>query len=130
MKHLMLSLLLLIAAAVPAIADEPKQAAEISFRVNSHEFGYIKEDGGPISYNFVFTNTGNAPLIIYNVRTSCGCAHPEFPKNPIQAGQTDSVKVTYIPRGRPGAFDKVISVKSNGGSPKLRIKGVVIPAEK
>ena len=102
----------------------------IKFLDTTHDFGNIKEASGAVSHDFRFTNTGDAPLVILSVTTSCGCTKPTFPKQPVEPGDTAVVTITYNPVGRPGEFDKNISVKSN--SPKapksrLKISGVVLP---
>lgn len=93
----------------------------------SHDFGYVKEKGGDVTCWFEFKNTGTEPLIIRTARSSCGCTKPVYPKKPIAPGETGKVGVTYQPDGRRGAFDKTVTVVSNGGTVYLRIKGNVIP---
>lgn len=113
-----------------ASAMAAKQSkGEISFEEKIHDFGNIKENGGPVSVEFPFTNTGNGNLLIYEARAECGCTTPEYPQAPISPGKTGTIKVTYNPLGRPGAFDKVITVKTNGKPAKMRLKirGTVIP---
>ena len=102
----------------------------IEFSVTSHDFGNIDEDGDPVSCEFEFTNTGDEPLVIVSANASCGCTRPEFPKKPIKPGKTGKIKVTYLPKGRPGEFTKSIRVRTNAKRPKsvnLKISGVVIP---
>ncbi len=103
-------------------SDVPK----INFVEKEYDFGTVKSGDEAIHY-FVFSNRGTVPLVISNVRTSCGCAVPEWPKTPIGGGEKDSLKVEYNTRIR-GAFDKTISVYSNasGGMTELRIKGNVV----
>ena len=45
----------------------------MEFKERSHNFGIFDEAIETVSYNFEFTNTGNEPLVIKNVRTTCGC---------------------------------------------------------
>lgn len=44
------------------------------------ELGKVKEQGGPVSCEFVFTNTGDANLVIIDAKATCGCTRPEYPK--------------------------------------------------
>ncbi|MBD5358937.1 MAG: DUF1573 domain-containing protein [Bacteroides sp.] len=106
-----------------------KEKAEMKFSEIIHDFGTIQENGGPVSVEFPFTNTGNANLVIYDAKADCGCTIPDYPKAPVAPGKTGKIKVTYNPLGRPGAFDKVITVKTNGKSGKIRLKirGSVMP---
>ena len=103
-------------------ANNPK----ISFEEKEYDFGTVISGDEAIHY-FVFTNSGNVPLVISNVRTSCGCAVPEWPKTPVGSGEKDSLRVEYNTRIR-GAFDKTIMVYSNvsDGMHELRIKGNVV----
>ncbi|HRN05005.1 MAG TPA: DUF1573 domain-containing protein, partial [Muribaculaceae bacterium] len=92
--------------------------------------GNIKENGGPVSYEFVFTNEGESPLVIVSATASCGCTMPRYPKAPIASGKTEKIRVTYLPKGRPGEFNKSVKVRTNDPKNKkvtLRISGVVVP---
>ena len=101
--------------------------AVITFATRSHDFGTIQEVNGAVSYNFQFTNTGTAPILVKNVESSCGCTSPEWSKQPILPGKTGYVKATFDPKDRPGFFDKTITVYSNARTPvvELKIKGTV-----
>lgn len=106
--------------------------ANIEFDKTLHDFGKVNEGDGPASYDFTFTNTGTAPLIIQDVKTTCGCTTPEWTKQPIRPGATGFIKVSYDVKGRPGPIDKTITVYSNAKqSPtNLRINGDVTPVER
>ncbi len=104
----------------------------ISFAEVVYDFKDIVETAGPVDRIFNFTNTGNQPLVIHNVQASCGCTTPDWTKNPIPPGGKGFVKATYNPAGRPGQFNKSITVMSNASQPSmvLRIIGNVIPKPK
>ncbi len=123
---------LLLAAAVLMTAVAALAQAKASFPVRIHDFGYIQEAKGAVSHTFEFTNTGNKPLIIGQVRASCGCTKPEFPTKPIKPGKKGKIKVTFSPIGRPGAFEKQITVSTNGSEKRtvLLITGTVVPDRK
>ncbi|MBD5367508.1 MAG: DUF1573 domain-containing protein [Bacteroides sp.] len=128
-KKLISSAVALLVGAATMMAGEPA----ISLETTSHDFGNISEDGGPVSCEFEFTNTGDEPLVIISANASCGCTRPEYPKKPVQPGKTGKIKVTYLPTGRPGEFSKTVRVRTNAPRPKrinLNITGVVIPANK
>lgn len=105
------------------------QSAVITFSKSEHDFGKINEADGKVTTIFEFKNEGMEPLVLSNVKASCGCTTPQWTKTPIEPGQTGSISVTYNPVGRPGKFQKTITVTSNSSdSPKkLYIKGEVIP---
>lgn len=108
------------------------EKGEMTFTETMHDFGNVKENGGPVSVEFPFTNTGTSNLVVYDATAECGCTTPEYPKAPIAPGKADKIKVTYNPLGRPGAFEKVITVRCNGkkGKVRLKIRGTVMPKSK
>ncbi len=93
-------------------AQQAKPA--ISFEEEIFDFGEVKEDGGTVTHTFTFTNKGEQPLIVHNVRASCGCTSPDWTRQPIQPGKRGFVKVTFDPRNRPGNFNKSAIVSTNG----------------
>lgn len=101
----------------------------LDFKSKSHDFGTIQEDGGNVTCEFVFTNKGDAPLVISRVSASCGCTTPDWSKEPIAPGKTGYVRATYAAKGRPGQFSKTITVYCNTkeGAVMLNIKGNVLP---
>ncbi|MBA2423376.1 MAG: DUF1573 domain-containing protein [Chitinophagales bacterium] len=103
-----------------------KKFPVMSFETMEHDFGKMIE-GDKVIYNFQFTNNGKAPLLISNVKASCGCTTPEWPKNIIQPGESSSIKVQYDSKGRPGEFSKGVVVTANTypNNTTLKILGVV-----
>lgn len=101
----------------------------ITFNKTTHDFGKINELDGRVTTVFEFKNEGMAPLVLSNVRASCGCTTPKWTREPIEPGQKGEITVTYNPAGRPGRFQKTVTVTSNTSTPtiKLYIKGEVIP---
>lgn len=107
-----------------------KAAPSIAFEERSWQFGTIHENGGPVSHEFEFTNTGSEPLVIISANASCGCTRPSYPQAPIKPGKKGKIKVTYLPKGRPGNFDKTVKVRTNDPRNKrinLKISGSVVP---
>ena len=123
-----MAILMTLAMVSTAIAAD-KTAARIKFEKTTHDFGNIREDGGPVTYEFQFTNTGSDPLKINSARAECGCTRPEYPKGEIAPGESGVIKVTYNPAGRPGGFTKVVTVRCTGnpGKVNLKIRGTVLP---
>ena len=105
---------------------------KIEFKNSTYDYGTIKEDDGLAQTVFEYTNTGDQPLVLNNVRATCGCTTPEWTKEPIAPGKSGSIKVAYNPKGRPGNFTKSINVYSNTQPSVniLTIKGTVSPHEK
>ena len=119
------STLCMALVAVAMMAQEPV----ITFQKTEHDFGKIHEEDGRVSVVFEFKNEGMSPLVLSNVRASCGCTTPTWTKEPVEPGQTGSITVTYNPNGRPGRFQKTVTITSNAKEPtvKVYIKGEVIP---
>jgi hypothetical protein len=130
MKNLLKTTLLLTVLSF-AIATANAQTGQIVFETTSHNFGSnIPEKGGDVTYRFMFTNTGDAPVTIQKVNASCGCTTPGWIKEPVAPGQQGYVDAKYSPNGRPGAFTKSLTVTSTG-EPKmlsLTISGNVVKA--
>jgi hypothetical protein len=84
-------------------------------------------EGALAEHEFVFKNMGSAPIVITNVRASCGCTTPQWTKEPIPPGQTGTIKAVFNSTGRPGAFNKSITVTSNATESVkvLKISGTV-----
>lgn len=135
MKKILVSVLIVIATVSLSCSQTPANESEesvfgpgIEFSELKHDYGTI-EQGGDGTYNFEFTNTGTEPLVLSNVRSSCGCTIPKWPREPINAGETASILVKYN-TNRPGPFNKSITVYSNASEQPivLHIKGKVEPA--
>ena len=91
------SMLSMALVAVAMMAQQPK----ITFEKTEHDFGKINEADGRVTTIFNFRNEGMAPLVLSNVRASCGCTTPNWTKEPINPGETGQITVTYNPNGRP-----------------------------
>ncbi len=103
----------------------------LSFEKVIHNFGEVKEDGGTKTYEFKFKNNGGQPLVVHNVKASCGCTTPQWTRQPIPPGGSGYVRAIFDPRNRPGNFNKTITVSSNAQNATiiLRINGKVLPRE-
>jgi hypothetical protein len=118
---------LMFAVNIKAQQTDPN-APVISFTNDTLNYGTIAHnaDGNRV---FTFTNTGKEPLIIANVKQTCGCTTPKaWPTAPIQPGQTGTITVHYA-TDRVGQFIKTLTVTSNAtaSSKVIYIKGNVLP---
>ncbi|WP_224489808.1 DUF1573 domain-containing protein [Robertkochia flava] len=104
-----------------------EKVAKIEFKSDVIDYGEIARGSDGVRV-FEFTNTGNAPLIISKVTSSCGCTIPKKPEEPVMPGQTGQIEVKYDTQ-RVGHIRKTIMVTSNADTPKvpLKIKGQVLP---
>ena len=105
-------------------------AGQVKWLETLHEFGAFKEDDGRVTANFRFVNTGDEDVSIRAARASCGCTTPSYPKKPVSPGDTATIAVAYNPIGRPGRFEKSVTVDlagiGAGPRTKLIVTGVVI----
>lgn len=95
---------------------------------DTYDFGVVKR--GPIAmHTFEFTNVGNAPIIIMDVKPSCGCTNVDWPKNPVLPGQKGSIQLGLKTAEQHGVFNKEVYIQSNAKTPNgekrytLYIKG-------
>jgi hypothetical protein len=147
MKKLVLSLLLIFGVTFGVMAQNNKSAAqtskpagnaqvnkpvgtqaEITFEKVEHDYGEVIK-GGNGETSFTYKNTGKAPLVLSNVRSSCGCTVPSWSREPLMPGQSASIKVKYN-TANVGPINKSITVESNATTNRvvLKIKGKVIAA--
>ena len=125
----MRKLLLLVAFAGFSSLSFGQAKIEFMAKDNTIDYGTVSKDSDNGLRTFEFKNTGNAPLIITNVQSTCGCTVPSFPKEPILPGKMGKIDVKY--NMTPGPIRKTITVESNaenfdGGKIPLKIKGEVI----
>jgi len=117
-------LLLLVFIGFQGFSQDKK--AKIEFKQTEIDYGTINKnaDGTRV---FEFTNTGDAPLFINRVKSSCGCTVPSKPTQPIMPGKSDKIVVKYNTH-RAGPFRKTITVYSNATNNVviLKIKGKVV----
>jgi len=106
------------------------KVAKIEFKETTIDYGTIEKGADGVRV-FEFTNTGDAPLIISKVSSSCGCTVPKKPEEPIMPGKTGEIQVKYD-TNRVNPIRKTITVVSNAKTPKvaLKIKGKVIDPSK
>ena len=98
---------------------------EITFEEEEFDFGTIQQNT-PQEHVFKFTNTGNAPLVITNATSTCGCTVPTYTKEPIAPGETGEMLVKFNGSGQ-GQVTKTVTVTANteAGTEQVRIKAFV-----
>ena len=106
------------------------KVAKIEFKSDTIDYGTIEKGSDGVRV-FEFTNTGDAPLIISKVSSSCGCTIPKKPKGAILPGKTGEISVKYD-TNRVNPIRKTITVISNAETPTvaLKIKGLVVDSSK
>ena len=113
---------------VAAAADRDAKAGELpvmTFEENDYDFGEI-EGGTSVEHVFKFKNTGNAPLVIVDAKSSCGCTVPEYTKEPVPAGESGELLVKFNGSGK-NQVSKTVTITTNTakGKETLVIKAFV-----
>lgn len=103
---------------------------EITFEESEIDFGEI-EEGTIVTQVFTFTNTGNEPLILIDVKGSCGCTVPEWPRAPIAVGETASITVEFNSKNKKGKRNQRVTIKANTEVPQtfIYLKGSIVPKD-
>ena len=119
------TILLLLVGLMALSVKAQEKTAKIEFKTETVDYGEIAKGSDGVRV-FEFTNTGNAPLVISDVKSSCGCTIPKKPDAPILPGDTGEIQVKYDTK-RVGPIRKAITVSSNADTPTkvLKIKGTV-----
>ena len=118
----------------PLTAD--KNAKEVSMpiiEIENDVYNFIEViEGESVSADFLIKNTGDAPLLIRSAKGSCGCTVPQWPKEPILAGDKSIIQVTFNSAGKLGNQNKTVTLVTNAipSTKVLTIKGNVIVPEK
>ncbi|HEX6225630.1 MAG TPA: DUF1573 domain-containing protein [Chryseolinea sp.] len=102
-------------------------AKPLQFRDEIFDFGIIKEQAGPATHEFTFTNNSTRPIKILKVQASCGCTTPDWSKDAIEPGKSGFIQASFNPVGRPGYFNKSLTVTTDFDANPiiLQIKGQV-----
>ncbi|KAA5536027.1 DUF1573 domain-containing protein [Paenimyroides baculatum] len=121
----------IVAMTLVGAASYAQTGPKIEFKAenNTIDYGTVVKGVDTGVRTFEFTNTGDEPLVITNVRSSCGCTVPSKPEAPIMPGKSDKIEVKY--NMNPGTISKTITVESNAknienGTVALYIKGKVV----
>jgi hypothetical protein len=100
----------------------------ISFEEVEHDFGTIM-DGTPVETVFKYTNTGNSPLVVSNIKSSCGCTVPEdWNKDPLAPGESAHFTVKFNGKGA-NQVSKTVTLTTNteSGTETVKIKAFIEP---
>ena len=121
MKNIVMAIFLFVGVALQA-----QSTAKMEFKTEVIDYGEIRKGSDGLRV-FEFTNTGDAPLVITRVSSSCGCTVPKKPEEPVLPGETGEIQVKYD-TNIIGPIRKTITVYSNAEVPakSLKIKGKVL----
>tara|TARA_B100001059_G_scaffold165511_1_gene165098 strand:- start:233 stop:658 length:426 start_codon:yes stop_codon:yes gene_type:complete len=113
-----------------SLSAQNNKFAKIEFETTIIDYGTIEKGSNGLRV-FKFKNTGNAPLVVSSVKSSCGCTVPKKPEAPVMPGESGEIEVKYD-TNRVNPIRKTITVTSNADTPTvaLKIKGNVIDSSK
>jgi len=125
----MKKLVLFAVAFAFGVVSYAQKGPQVEFKTETIDYGKVKKSEDNGIRVFEFTNIGDEPLVINEVKSSCGCTVPEKPKEPIMPGKTGEIQVKY--NMNPGMINKAVTVESNAvnkdnGRIILRISGEVL----
>ncbi len=117
---------------VAAAAERDENAGKfpvMTFQETEYDFGTI-DQGTNVEHLFKFTNTGDAPLVIVDAKSSCGCTVPEKPEGPIAPGEEGELLVKFNGSGK-NQVSKTVTITANtqAGKETIKIKAFVNPKE-
>ncbi len=109
-------------------SQELKNGPYLVFDFEDYDFGQIVQ-GEKVEVLFNLANSGNKPLIISNVLTSCGCTASQWPETPVKAGGSAKIRVKFDSQGKIGFQRKIITVLSNAINDRkeISIQAHVLP---
>ncbi len=110
----------MLTATLFAQTTQKKAEDVVKFKEMTHDFGKIKQ-GAPVTYDFAFTNTSDAPVIIESATPSCGCTTPVKPEGAIPKGKDNKITAGFN-AAAVGPFNKSITVKVAGIDLPLQLK--------
>jgi hypothetical protein len=90
------------------------------FERTQFDFGNLIP-GEKVTYSFRFDNQGNAPLIIYGVRSGCGCTVGDYPKEPLLPNESGRIKVDFNSTGRSGKQIQSVQVMTNANPTEYQL---------
>jgi Protein of unknown function (DUF1573) len=99
---------------------------KLEFDKTQHDFGNIKE-GEIVKHTFKFKNVGEAPLLISDVKPTCGCTTTNFTKTPVTPGGEGEIELQFDSSGKSGPQHKPVTVLANveGGQTQLVLTAIV-----
>lgn len=103
---------------------------KIWYDVYTVDYGEVQY-GADGERTWTFKNVGTEPLLITDVKGSCGCTVAKYPKGPIAPGAQATIKIKYDTK-RPGLISKTVTIVTNEPEDRnyhvVKIMGKVVGA--
>ncbi|MFT5336753.1 MAG: hypothetical protein ACJAY8_000644 [Sphingobacteriales bacterium] len=100
------------------------------FEPNVHDFGVLSQ-GEKVEHTFTFTNEGDAPALIFDVKSDCGCTIPKtWPKDAIEPGDSGEILVSFNTEDKMGEVSRNVRISTNGNPSTVIVKikaEVIVP---
>lgn len=106
----------------PAAHMQKEKKANIIFECKTLDLGVVDSANGDVVVDFIFSNMGEIPLIIYDVKPSCGCIVPNWSKKPVEPGKKGKLKVKLNMGKAKGRIVKTIFIESNAEQDVILLK--------
>ncbi len=103
---------MLLASTLTAWAQEPK-GAEIEFSTKVVDLGVLSREDDKQIVRLSFTNVGDVPLVVTEVRTTCSCTTIQHDRKKVLPSERGVLTITMDPSKAPvGSFYRVLQVYS------------------
>ncbi len=129
-------IIIMVAALLAVVALTAAKSKDLLvFEEKTFDFGTVAETAEPVVHEYAFTNVSDEPVAVLSVSTGCGCTRPKYPAEPIAAGKTGVITITFVPKGQQGNINKEIKVRYRGATASsskrvtLRLRGNVTPSK-
>ncbi len=113
--------------------DDGKKGPQLTFENSRHDYGTVYVDEMPeTKLDIKFTNTGDEPLVLSNVRACCGTRVTQWPREPISPGEEGIIKIEFRLAPRPQRISRSVTVNYNHPErpiERYRITGQVVERE-
>lgn len=127
MKNVFVLLLMIVMGAAVAHSQE-KNGPVLKWDKDRHDYGTVYLDALPeTKLDIKFTNDGNQPLILSNVRACCGTRVHSWPREPILPGEEGTISIEFRLAPRAHRISRTVTATSNAdpGTSIFRIIGEV-----
>lgn len=100
----------------------------VTFDKVAHDFGEI-QNGTPVETVFTYTNSGQSPLVVSDIKSTCGCTVPQgWSREPLAPGASSQFTVKFNGKGA-NKVSKTITLTTNteSGREQVRISAFIVP---
>lgn len=130
MKRLLqnIAIVLLAMLSVPMLGAQEPKGADIEFQSSVVDLGVVAQEGGKQMVRLSFTNTGDVPLVVTEVRTSCSCMSVSYERKRVEPSERGVITVTLDPSKAPkGQYYRVMQIFSTAtsGVKRITVKAVI-----